>query len=101
MHGSLTGRRPRVSSQWDAGRRDEYAAAMQYRRGGITWFVGTLAALVGVGVVLAPHSGFDFFGGLLVIGGIMLRIEAAVLRLGSGRDETDDKPPERPWHRTE
>jgi len=68
---------------------------------------GTTAACAGVVIMLvnvattgAPLGAF-VVGGLLLVSGLLLRIEAAVVRAGSPPvdSDRDDGPPDRPWHR--
>ena len=77
---------------------NDYTAAMRYRGGGaITWVIGTVTALVGLGFALSGSG----LGAVLLIGGLLLRIEAAVIRNGGEPTDTDDEPPQRPWQRDE
>ena len=72
----------------------------QSSRGGITWILGTLAALVGLVLALDGGSDSRVLGGVLVIAGVLLRIEAAVLGLRSGSIPAADESPRRPWQRS-
>ena len=67
--------------------------------GGITWVLGTLTALVGLWIAVAP-SAFESrnVGAALIVAGVLLRIEAALLRRSSDRGEPDQDEPRRPWH---
>ena len=74
-----------------------YTAAMQQNRvGGVTWVLGTTAALIGLVLAFAADTDTRFVGGVLVVAGILLRIEAAVLGAGSGSRPAADatwRPP--------
>jgi hypothetical protein len=73
-----------------------------YRPGEVVGFVGTMAIVVGA-VVLIPntanpstHVGLYIIGGLLVLGGLLLRIESAILRAGRVDDQPRKGPAQRP-----
>ena len=69
------------------------------RGGGVTWVLGTTAALIGLVLAFAADTDTRFVGGVLVVAGILLRIEAAVLGAGSGSRPAADEAPRRPWQR--
>ena len=71
----------------------------QNRRGGVTWVLGTMAALIGLVLAFAADADTKFVGGVLVVAGILLRIEAAVLGAGDGSRTAADEPTTRPWQR--
>jgi hypothetical protein len=79
----------------------------EYEPGGVVLFLGTAAALSGVAVIVVNVAtsgvplGAFVIGGLLLLSGLLLRIEAAIIRSGRGPGpaDPDDGPPERPWHR--
>jgi hypothetical protein len=56
----------------------------QIRQGGVTWALGTTTALIGLVLVLAADTDTRFVGGVLVVAGVLLRIEAAVLATRGG-----------------
>jgi hypothetical protein len=79
----------------------------EYQPGGVVLFLGSAAALSGVAVIVVNVAtsgiplGAFVIGGLLLLSGLLLRIEAAIIRSrsGPGSADPDDGPPERPWHR--
>jgi hypothetical protein len=57
---------------------------------------GHTAALIGLVLAFGANPDTQFLGGVLVIGGILLRIEAAVLDRGSRSRRAVDEPSRRP-----
>ena len=82
----------------------EYTVAMSGRRDGDgVRLVGTVAIVAGGGILAVSarsgvHVATYLFSALLVVGGLFLRIEAAVLRAGDASDPPDESSG-RPWHR--
>jgi uncharacterized membrane protein len=66
--------------------------------------VGTLAIFAGGGILTVSanrpgdHVATYLFSAMLVVGGFLLRIEAAVLRAGDASGPREE-PSGRPWHR--
>jgi hypothetical protein len=77
----------------------------RYRPGDLVALLGTIAVVVGA-LFLVPntanpsaHAGLYVVCGLLILGGLLLRIEGAILRSGRVAAPPDEEPARRPWHR--
>jgi hypothetical protein len=84
----------------------EYTVAMSGRLGeeGVR-ALGTVAIVAGTVILVVTsggpgdHVATYLVSALLVVGGCLLRIEAAVLRAGGAIDQGEEEPSKRPWHR--